>query len=113
MMLGPYSYLHGNERRFSYTTANTKGSVKTHHFALMPVDEDIAVMRFFTDERFVEPKPVPPEFKLTGPKVGKWRAFEGCFLLQVTLRRSTRAAHVSAGRNAISTQNGAVILSCP
>jgi len=24
----------------------------------MPVDKDVAAMRFYTDERFVEPKPV-------------------------------------------------------
>jgi hypothetical protein len=75
MMLGSYSYLQGNERRFSYTTTtDTKGRDKTHHFALMPLDEDLAVVRFFTDERFVEPKPVPP----------------------VALRRRPCAAHVSA-----------------
>ncbi len=116
-MLGSYSYLHGNERRFSYTTANTK----THHFALMPVDEDIVTMRFFTDERFVEPKPVPPKFTLTGgPEGGKRRAFEGCFFLNRTcpyyelhyagalvLRMSQQR------RSTLSMQNGAVILPFP
>lgn len=121
-MLGSYSYLQGNERRFSYTTTtDTKGRDKTHHFALMPLDEDLAVVRFFTDERFVEPKPVPPEFTLTGgPEGGKRRAFEGCFFLNWTcsyykLRHAgALVLHMSQQRrNAISMQNGAVILSGP
>ena len=122
MMLGSYSYLDGNERRFSYTTTtDTKGRDKTHHFALMPLDEDLAVVRFFTDERFVEPKPVPPEFTLTGgPEGGKRRAFEGCFFLNWTcsyykLRYAgALVLHMSQQRrHAISVQNGAVILSGP
>ena len=42
----------------------------------MPVDKDIALtMRLFADERFVEPKPVPP----SGEGV-----FQGCFFLSPT-----------------------------
>jgi hypothetical protein len=120
MMLGSYSYLHGNERRSAYTTTDTTSwRGKTHYFTLMPLDEDIAVMRFFTDERFVEPEPVPSEFRLTARKAARGEP--------------SRAASFSTGRapttiyatpahslrtsqqrwNEISMQNGAVILSCP
>ena len=111
-MLGSYSYLNGNEKRFSYTTTNTATTAattgpteqrETHHFAIQPVDEDIAVLRFFTDGRFAAAKPMPPEFTLTGgPGSGARRTFEGCFflnwtcvLLQVVPRRIAPAAHVA------------------
>ncbi len=84
-MLGSYSHVYGNERRFAYTTTDTLGRGKTHRFALMPIDEDIAIMSFFTDKRFVEPKPVPPKFTLIGgPEGGKRSAFKGCFFLNWT-----------------------------
>ncbi len=127
-MLGSYSYLNGNEKRFSYTTTNTATTAattgpteqrETHHFAIQPVDEDIAVLRFFTDGRFAEAKPVPPEFTLTGgPGGGARRTFEGCFFLNWTC--SYKLCHAGSPllrmshqkQKSLASQNGAAIRSC-
>jgi hypothetical protein len=78
MMLGSYSYLNGNEKCFSYTTTVTTVATtgvaeqcETHHFAIHPVDEDIAVLCFFTDGCFAT----------GGPGGGLRCTFEGCFFL--------------------------------
>ncbi len=129
-MLGSYSYLNSNKKWFSYTTTITAVTTpmattglaelcETHYFAIMPVDEDIAVLHFFTIEHFVRAKPVLLMFMLTGgPDGGLRRAFQDCFFLNQTSSYKLHhtglpVLHMSHQKQkSLAIQNRAVIHPC-
>jgi hypothetical protein len=126
MMLGSYSYLNDNEKRFSYTTTATTTATtipaeqcETHHFAIQPVNKDIAMLRFFTDGHFAKAKPVPPKFMLTGGLSGGARhTFKGCFFPNWTCSyklchtRSPMLRMSHQKQKLLTCQNRASIHSC-
>ena len=114
-MQGCYSYLNGNTKKFSFTDSTDRD--EPHYFAIIPVDDDIAALKFYADDRFADSIPVPPGFSLTAAS-GLRRPFEDCYFLNWACSYKLRFAGSTVllishqKQQALTAINGAAIRTC-
>jgi hypothetical protein len=112
---GCYSYLNGNTKKFSFTDSTDRD--EPHYFAIIPVDDDIAALKFYADDRFADSIPVPPGFSLTAAS-GLRRPFEDCYFLNWACSYKLRFAGSTVllishqKQQALTAKNGAAIRTC-
>jgi hypothetical protein len=77
-MQGCYSYLNSNTKKFSFT--DSTNCDEPHYFAIILVDDDIATLKFYANDRFAYSIPMPSGFSLTAAS-GLRRPFKDCYFL--------------------------------